>query len=396
MTMLTPFPTQPLAARLPRTLPLLMGVGPTPIPEPVQRAHGLLINHLGPTMNGVVEAVQEMARYVFQTESRRVFGISGPGSAAMEMAMANLLWPGRRALVVVNGTFSARLAELGRRAGAEVAVLELEPGTGIDPAALAEVLDAQPADLVAMGQGETSCGAYHQRLPEAIAVAKARGALVVVDTVVTLSCMPFLADEWGVDVALTAGQKGLGSVPGVSLIAFNEASWAAVCARPAPPAQWVLDARLAERFWMDHQYHYTAPTPSLLAMYEALRLICEEGLEARWARHAAHSGALQAGLEALGLTLFAAPEHRLASAVAVRVPDGVDVDALRARMEDRHGVQIAGAFGLPIFRIGQLGEQCRRVPVLRTLSALGEGLVAQGYGEDAEAGARVAAELLGA
>lgn len=375
-----PAPAAPtLDALLPAELPLLMGVGPTPLPPSVAQANTHLLNHLGPLMNEVVESLQVLARYVFQTENRRVFAVSGPGSAAMEMAVANLAWPGRRVLAVVNGTFSERAAIMAGRAGATVDKLELPAGQGATAPLFAEALSRGPYDLVTMVQGETSCGVCNHALPELARMARAAGAMVLADTVVTLSTMPFQMDEWGIDVAYSAGQKGLACIPGVSLITFSDRAWEQLGRRPLPPAQWVLDAKLAEKFYMGHQYHYTAPTTSLLALHEALRLIVEETLPARHQRHAASSAALQRGLEGLGLELFVAPEHRLSTALAIRTPKGIDAAELCRRIEADHGVQIAGAFGLPIFRIGQLGEQCRPEPVRRTLLALGHTLRALGW-----------------
>ncbi|MCB9760082.1 MAG: alanine--glyoxylate aminotransferase family protein [Alphaproteobacteria bacterium] len=388
-------PIRTLDALLPEPLPLMMGVGPTPIPEPVARAHARVLNHLGPLMNGVVESLKDLGRYVLQTGNPRVFGISGPGSAAMEMAMANLLWPGRRALVVVNGTFSGRLAEMGRRAEAEVVTLGVAPGHGVDPERVAEALKQGRFDVVAMVQGETSCGACNFAVPEVAALAQQAGALMVVDTVVTLSTMPLQTDDWGLDVVLSAGQKGLACVPGISLVTFSERAWQQIEARPKPPAQWVLDARLAASFWMEHTYHYTAPTSSILALHEALRLIAEETLPIRHDRHERHSRAVQRGMEALGLEMFAPPEHRLRSALAIRLPPGLDAPTLLAHMEERFNIQMAGAFGLPIFRVGQLGEQCRREPVLRTMDAMGQSLAALGVPCDPRAGVEAAEAVLG-
>lgn len=375
-----PAPAAPtLDELLPAELPLLMGVGPTPLPPSVAAANTHMLNHLGPLMNGVVESLQSLARYVFQTENRRVFAVSGPGSAAMEMAIANLLWPGRRALVVVNGTFSERMAIMAGRVGATVDKLELPAGQGATSELLAAALAKGPYDVVAIAQGETSCGVCNHALPELAAMARASGALVVVDTVVTLSTMPLQTDQWGIDVVFSAGQKGLACIPGVSLITFSERAWEQISRRPLPPAQWVLDAKLAEKFYMGHQYHYTAPTTSLLALHEALRLIVDETLPARHQRHADSSAALQRGIEGLGLSMFVAPEHRLSTALAIRTPEGLNASEICQRIEIDHGVQIAGAFGLPIFRIGQLGEQCRPEPVRRTLLALGRTLQSLGW-----------------
>jgi alanine-glyoxylate transaminase / serine-glyoxylate transaminase / serine-pyruvate transaminase len=208
-------------------------------------------------------------------------------------------------------------------------------------------------------------------LPAIVAAARDHGALVVVDAVCTLTTMPLPMDAWGIDVAITGGQKGLSSIPGVSLLAFSEAAWRVVEQRPGPRPHWTLDARRAQRFWGHQQYHYTAPVPGILALHEALRLICEETLERRFRRHALSSRALQAGIEAMGLHLYVPPEHRLSSVVAIAVPGGIDDRAVRRNMSAVYGVEIAGAFGLPIVRVGQMGEQCRSHNLFKVLYALG-------------------------
>jgi len=193
-------------------------------------------------------------------------------------------------------------------------------------------------------------------------------------------------DAWGIDVAITGGQKGLSSIPGVSLLAFSPAAWEAVEDRQGPRPHWTLDARRAQRFWGHQQYHYTAPVPGILALHEALRLICEETLERRFRRHALSSAALQAGLQAMGLELYVPEEHRLPSVVAIAVPDGIDDAAVRRNMSTVYGVEIAGAFGLPIVRVGQMGEQCRCHNLFKVLYALGMSFRRQGANLDVSRG----------
>lgn len=376
----------PVHARLPTEPLLLMGAGPTPLPRAVSEANAVIINHLGPTMNAVVEAVQEMARYAFQTECEHVLGIAGPASAGMEMAAANLVGPGSRVLSLVTGTFSGRMADMAEGVGAEVVRLTTEPGL---PATVEMVQDAfkhGTFDLVTLVQGETSTGIANHAIPQIAEVARAHGAMVMVDAVCTLTTMPLPMDAWGLDVVVTGGQKGLASIPGVSLIAFSDRAWQRVESRPRPIPHWCLDARRAWAFWGHHKYHYTAPVPGILALHEALRLICEETLAARFARHRRCAGALVSALEALGLELFVPAEWRLESVLAIRRPEGVDSAALRGRMVRDHQVEIAGAFGLDIVRIGQMGEQCRSEVLFRTVHALGESLRAEGFDANVPAG----------
>ena len=194
---------------------------------------------------------------------------------------------------------------------------------------------------------------------------------MVADAVCTLSTMPLKKDEWGIDVVFTGSQKGLSSLPGVALIAFSEAAWECSQQHPGPKPHWCLDAQRAQHFWGNHTYHYTAPVTGLLALYEALRLICEETLEQRFARHRHSSLALQAGIEGMGLQLSIAREHRLNSVLAIAIPPGTDGAKARGYMAERFKVQISESFGRDIVRIGQMGEQCRAPNLFRTLHALG-------------------------
>ena len=376
----------PLAAVLPKEPILLMGAGPVPIPPAVAHANTVVINHLGATMNRLVEGVKDMAAYAFQTESKRVLGIAGPGSAAMEMAVGNLAWPGRTVLCLITGTFSGRLAEIARGVGADVTRVTAPTATPITPQMVSDALRDARYDVVTLVQGETSCGVKNIHLPAIAALVKAHGALLIADAVCTLTTMPLDMDAWGIDVAITGGQKGLSSIPGVSLIAFSAAAWEVVESRPRPMPHWCLDARRAWGFWGDHGYHYTAPVPGVLALYEALRLITEETLEGRFARHRGHSEALQAGIEAMGLELFVPAAYRLNSVVTVTSPAGIDTAAVRAHMAATYRVQIAGAFDLDILRIGQMGEQCRPQNIFRTLYALGESFRVHGLPLDVAGG----------
>jgi alanine-glyoxylate transaminase / serine-glyoxylate transaminase / serine-pyruvate transaminase len=312
-----PPPTTPLAAILPSEPLLLMGAGPVPIPQAVAQANGMIINHLGPTMDRVIRNVKQMANYAFQTRSDKIIGLSGPASAAMEMAVSNLCWPGRKVLCLSNGTFSGRLGEMASGVGADVTYLEGVPGQPIGLNAVRGAFAKARFDVITLAHGETSCGVKTIELPEICQFAKGAGALTIVDSVVTLTAMPVQMDDWGIDVGLTGGQKALSSIPGVSLCAFSEEAWRAVEQHPAQRPHWCYDALRAQKFWGEQQYHYTAPVPGVLALHEALRLVAEETLERRFRRHEMSSLALQAGLEAMGLTLFAPKDVRLNSVIAI-------------------------------------------------------------------------------
>ncbi len=356
---------------LPEEPLLMMGAGPVPIPGPVAAANGIVINHLGGTMARIIGQVKTMARYIFQTETPWIVGVAGPGSAAMEMAVTNLVWADTKVLSVCNGFFSHRLSELARRAGGEIEELHVPDGTSADPGRIEEALARFRPEVMTIVQGETSNTTHNTALPEIARLAHQYDCQIIVDAVCTLSTMPLDMDEWGIDAVITGGQKGLSSIPGVSLVAFSERAWERLSHRPVPMPHWTLDATLATNFWHRASYHYTAPVSGLLALHEAMRLVCEETLPRRFERHRVSSEALQAGIEALGLQLYVKPEARLNSVVGIALPEDIASKSVCTHISERYRVEIAGSFGPPIIRIGQMGEQCRVHNLFRTLHALG-------------------------
>ncbi len=367
---------------LPEEPLLMMGAGPVPIPPRVAAANSIVINHLGETMAQVIEQVKAMSRYVFQTESQHILGVAGPGSAAMEMAVVNLIAPGDKVLCVINGYFSSRLADMAERAEGEVIRLESEHCKGATPDAVRQALETHRPSILTIVQGETSNTVYNQHLPQIAAIAKEYGCMVIVDAVCTLSTMPLDMDAWGIDAVITGGQKGLSSIPGVSLVAFSQQAWERINAREDQLRHWCLDAKLADLFWYKKSYHYTAPVSGILAMHEALLLICHETLTDRFERHLRCSTALQFGIEALGLSLYVAPESRLNSVVGVNLPENIQIAQLLNYMSDHFRVEISGSFGANIVRIGQMGEQSRAHHLFRTLHALGSSIKAFGINVD--------------
>jgi alanine-glyoxylate transaminase/serine-glyoxylate transaminase/serine-pyruvate transaminase len=368
----------PLESILPEEPLLMMGAGPVPIPHRVAYANSIVINHLGETMGKVITQVKDMGRYVFQSTTPHVLGVAGPGSAAMEMAITNLVGPGTRVLSVANGYFSQRMAEMARRVGGHVDVLEIPNNESADPDLIEKRLKSGKYAVMTIVQGETSNTVCNVELHAISKLAKSYGCLVIADAVCTLSTMPLDMDEWQIDAVITGGQKGLSSIPGVSLLAFSQDAWAAIERRRDVLPHWCLDAKLADKFWNQNSYHYTAPVSGILALHEALRLVCDETLPRRFRRHRICSEALQDSIEALGLSLLVPKRSRLNSVVGVSIPEPVAPDRVRAHMSKMHKVEISGSFGLSIVRIGQMGEQCRDHNLFRTLHALGLSLAANG------------------
>lgn len=376
-----------LDALLPAEPLLMMGAGPVPIPARVAHANSIVINHLGDTMARIIAQVQSMASYVFQTESPWILGVAGPGSAAMEMSITNLVWPGTKVLSVCNGYFSSRFAEMARRVGGDVEILDVPLGEVVDLAQLEATLARVRPAVLTLAHGETSSTTFNHHLADIARLARAVGCLVVADAVCTLSTTPLLMDEWDVDAVVTGGQKGLSSIPGVSLIALSQRAWDRIESRPADPPHWCLDAKLAAQFWHHASYHYTAPVSGILALHEALHLICQETLERRFARHAGCSTAMQRAIEAMGLTLYGRAASRLHSVIGIEVPAGIDRRQVCAHISRRYRVEISGSFGLDIVRIGQMGEQCRAHHLFRTLHAFGSTMRDLGAHVDLPAGA---------
>ncbi len=381
---------RPQIDHLNRILPdeplLMMGAGPVPIPQAVAAANGIVINHLGETMAKIIDQVQRMGRYIFQTESQWILGVAGPGSAAMEMAVANLVWPGTKVLAINNGFFSSRLAEMARRAGGEVIQYDVENNQSASPEEVRRLIDEHKPKVLTIVQGETSNTAHNYTLAQIAKIASDRDCLVVVDAVCTLSTMPLLMDEWNIDAVITGGQKGLSSIPGVSLVAFSDDAWERIQNRDQPMRHWTLDATLATNFWHRASYHYTAPVSGLLALHEAMRLVVEETLENRFQRHLLCSTALQRALEAMGLSLYVQEASRLNSVLGVKIPEDIDPKAVCAHISKFYRVEVSGSFGAPIVRVGQMGEQCRVHNIFRTLHALGSTVRDLGHKLDLPAG----------
>ncbi len=376
----------PLDAILPNEPLLMMGAGPVPIPERVASANSIVINHLGETMAQIIEQVKDMSQYVFQTESHHILGVAGPGSAAMEMAIVNMVVPGTKVLSICNGFFSSRLAEMARRNEAEIIELPIAEGKAATVNEVEKYLLEHNPSVLTIVQGETSNTVFNRYLQEISLLAKQHNCFVIVDAVCTLSTMPLDMDCWGIDAVITGGQKGLSSIPGVSLVAFSEMAWDFIETNKNQLRHWCLDAKLADQFWYKKSYHYTAPVSGILAMHEALRLICIETLPARYNRHLKCSTALQAGIEAMGLTLYVAPEARLNSVIGINVPGKVQSDALLCYLSDHYRIEISGSFGANIVRIGQMGEQSRTHNLFRTLHALGSSIKTLGGDVDIPSG----------
>lgn len=355
----------------------LMGPGPAPVAPSVLAAQAQpTLGHLDPAFIELMDAVQTQLRQVFRTENRFTMAISAPATAAMEGCLANVLEPGDRALICINGVFGTRLAEMARRCGAEVVTLAFPWGRAVDPAAVAETLARErPFKLVAWVQAETSTGALSDSATLA-RLAREAGALTLVDTVTALGGVPLEVDAWGLDLVYSGTQKCLSAPPGLSPVTVSERALAVCRARKTPVQSWFLDFSLLGGYWGGAQrraYHHTAPVNAIYGLHEALRLVLEEGLEARWARHARVSARLTQGLESRGIRLVAPAAERLAPLTALYIPEGLDDAATRTRLLREFDLEIGaglGEFAGKAWRIGLMGHGCTEEAVDRVLAAL--------------------------
>lgn len=343
---------------------ILMGPGPSNVAPSVLQAMALpAIGHLDPEFVALMEQIKTQLRQVMLTENEVTIPVSGTGSAGMEAVLCNLIEPGDRCVVCVNGVFGGRMADVCGRYGGEVVKVEAPWGQAVDPADVRSALAGGKTKLVAIVHAETSTGVL-QPLEEISAMTHEAGALLVVDCVTSLGGHPVRVDDWGMDACYSGTQKCLSIPPGLAPVSFSPAALNAINTRQTRVANWYLDMTMVQNYWgQDRVYHHTAPVNALFGFHEGLRLVLEEGLEARWARHRANHELLVAGLAELGLELLPAPEHRLWSLNAVKIPDGVDDLAVRKTLLTDYNIEIGGGLGDlkgKVWRVGLMG--CSSTP----------------------------------
>lgn len=357
---------------------MLMGPGPSDAdPRVLQAMARPLIGHLDPQFIACMDEIKSMLRSCFQTENAMTFPVSAPGSAGMETCLVNLLEPGDEALICINGVFGGRMADIAGRCGASVIRVEAPWGEPIDPSQVAEALDGRKPKIVAIVHAETSTGVM-QPLVEISALAREAGALMVVDTVTSFCGAELRVDEWGLDAVYSGSQKCLSAPPGISPVTFSARALEGLAARKSPVQSWFLDLSLVQGYWNEgakRSYHHTAPVSAMFALHEALRLVLEEGLAARFARHRSAHERLRDGLEDLGFGYMVAPEYRLPMLNAVALPDGVDDATARGRLLNEYNIEVGGGLGKfagKIWRVGLMGNSADSHHVDTLLNALSE------------------------
>jgi alanine-glyoxylate transaminase / serine-glyoxylate transaminase / serine-pyruvate transaminase len=354
---------------------LLMGPGPSDVnPRVLEAMAHPTVGHLDPQFLALLNDIRDMLQAVFQTRNRLTLAVSGTGSAGMETCVVNLLEPGDKMLVCVNGVFGQRMTDVAARAGAQLSAIQVPWGQVFTPSQVAEAFDREgPFKVVGLVQAETSTGAA-QPIAEISKLVHDKGALLLVDSVTSLGGMEVDVDAWQIDACYSGTQKCLSCPPGLSPVTFSAAAEEVMASRKTKVQSWYLDMNMVRQYWgSERLYHHTAPINMNYALHEALRIVLEEGLPARWQRHARHHRALKAGLEAIGVSYLADPAHQLPMLNAVAAPEGVDEAAVRKRLLEEFGIEFGGGLGEfrgRAWRIGLMGESATPRHVTAALTAL--------------------------
>ncbi|MCC7423331.1 MAG: alanine--glyoxylate aminotransferase family protein [Planctomycetaceae bacterium] len=386
--------TVPASICAPRRI--LMGPGPSDIaPRVLAALASPTVGHLDPYFLKVMDETQQMLRQVFCTKNPLTLAVSGTGSAGMEACVVNLIEPGDRMIVCVNGVFGGRMADVARRAGADVTVLERPYGEIFSSEEIAAAVKKVQPKVLGIVNAETSTGAY-QPVEEIAKIVHDAGGLILVDCVTSLGGMPLEVDGWQLDAVYSGTQKCLACPPGLAPVTFSPRAVEAIDKRKTKVASWYLDMTMVKSYWgQDRAYHHTAPINMNYALHEALRAVLEEGLEARFARHLKNHKALKAGLQALGMEYAVAEGQQLPMLNAVKIPAGCDDAKVRGQLLNQFGIEIGGGLGSmkgKVWRIGLMGETSTERNVLLCLAALERCLSDQGIKVTGGAGVAAANE----
>ena len=354
---------------------LLLGPGPSNVEERVLRAMSAqVVGYFDPCMPEITGEIHRLLNWVYGTGNRATFPISGTGSAGMEAALINLIEPGDKVLIGHNGFFGDRMVQIVERCGGVPIKLGAEWGRPILPDQIEAGLKAEKGiKIVALVHAETSTGVL-QPLDGLKQIAGRYGALLLVDAVTSLAGHPVEVDRHGIDVCYSGTQKALSAPPGLAPLTMSERAVETCRKRSHTVQSYYLDVALFEQYWGTNRfYHHTPPVTFYYALLEALRIIEEEGLEARFARHQLNHLALVAGVEAMGLAMLVEPAYRLWTLNAIRIPPGVDDVKVRGRLLQEFGIEIGGGLGDlkgKIWRVGLMGMNSTVSNVMLFLAAL--------------------------
>ncbi|WP_040727099.1 alanine--glyoxylate aminotransferase family protein [Thiomicrorhabdus sp. Kp2] len=357
----------------------LMGPGPSDIhPRVLSAMARPTIGHLDPAFVGMMDEIKELLKYAFQTENALTMPVSAPGSAGMETCFVNLVEPGDKVIVCINGVFGGRMKENIERFGGEAIVVEDEWGTAVTPSKVEDACKANPdAKIVAFVHAETSTGALSDA-KMICKIAQDHNCLTIVDAVTSLGGVELKVDEWGIDAIYSGTQKCLSCVPGLSPVSFSEKALDKVRNRESRVPSWFMDLNLVMGYWgqgAKRAYHHTAPVNTLYALHESLVMLKEEGLEASHARHAAAHAQLKEGLTEMGIDFVVPEGERLPQLNSVVIPEGFDDAEVRGKLLNEYNLEIGaglGALAGKVWRIGLMGDSARKEKVLFCLAALKE------------------------
>ena len=356
---------------------VLLGPGPSMTHPRVMRALGApTVGHLDPELLARYVEEQDLLRTLFQTQNEWTFALSGTGTSGMEAALVNLIEHGDEVLVAIHGYFGERLADIAARAGAQVDRITRPLGEIFTVEEIESALKQKKYKLFTIVHAETSTGAEQLHIKEIADLAHRHGALFLLDTVTSLGNIPLKIDEWGVDAAYSASQKGLGAPSGLAPITIGARAKEKIENRESPVASFYLDLKAYANYWMGaHAYHHTASANLHYALTEGLRVIVEEGLDDTVARLRRNSETLWSGLEELDMPPFIPLKYRLPPLTTAQVPAGIDPHQVRARLLNEYNIEIAAGFGAlkdKVWRIGLMGYSSRRENVTLLLGALRE------------------------
>ncbi len=363
---------------------ILLGPGPVEVSPRVLRAmSGNMLGHLDPQFLQIMNETMELIRFVYQTRNQLSVPISGTGSSGMETVMVNLIEPGDKVIICVNGVFGQRMRDMAGRCGAEVISVEAPWGQPIDSAKVRQAFHDNPGvKLCAVVHAETSTGVL-QPLEEISHIVKQHSAMIVVDAVTSLGGIELKIDDWGIDACYSGTQKALSCPPGLSPVTFNEKAAEVISQRKIKVQSWYLDLSMIRNYWgKERVYHHTAPINMIYGLREALLIVKEEGLKQRFARHKRNSHAFISAIEAMGLSMVAPDGFRLPTLNAFKLPQGMDDLKGRKFLLEKYGIEVGaglGDFKGTVWRIGLMGESSRRKYVMLVLCAIADAFAQQGH-----------------
>ena len=358
-----------------------MGPGPSDVhPRILSAMARPTIGHLDPSFIEMMDEVKEMLKYAFVTENELTMPISAPGSAGMEACFANLVEPGDKVIVCINGVFGSRMKENVTRVGGQAIIIEDDWGRPVDPKKVEQCLIDNPdTKIVAFVHAETSTGA----LSDAKAlcqIANQYGCINIVDAVTSLAGSELRVDEWGIDAIYSGSQKCLSAMPGISPVSFSERAIHKLTNRQTPVTSWFLDLNLVMGYWgkgAKRAYHHTAPVNTLYGLHESLVMLTEEGLENSWNRHQENHQLLRDGLQSFGIHYLVEELSRLPQLNSVIIPDNLNDEEVRNSLLTNYNIDIGaglGALAGKIWRIGLMGYTSRKENIENLLSAMKETL----------------------